>query len=175
MQTDGGGWTVFQRRMDGSTNFYRSWDEYKRGFGNKSREFWLGLDAIHELTRRGGISLRVDLTTAAGSKYYAAYINFGIGTEISKYKLVIARYSGTAGNWLGRHHGMRFSTKDRDNDVWQGHCAAQRNGAWWYGSCVDSDLNSRFSNMYWHNLPTITFAEMKTRGKGNRYIFCHIS
>jgi len=33
---------VIQRRSDGSEEFYRTWDEYRRGFGNKSNEFWLG-------------------------------------------------------------------------------------------------------------------------------------
>ncbi|XP_063419182.1 angiopoietin-2-like [Mytilus trossulus] len=40
--TDSGQWTVFQRRMDGSTDFYRTWQEYQQGFGNVHSEYWLG-------------------------------------------------------------------------------------------------------------------------------------
>ena len=29
--------------MDGSVNFYRNWTDYARGFGNITREFWIGL------------------------------------------------------------------------------------------------------------------------------------
>lgn len=33
---------VFQRRLNGKTDFYRGWEEYKNGFGNLEAEFWLG-------------------------------------------------------------------------------------------------------------------------------------
>ena len=62
------GWTVFQRRRDGSENFYRNWADYVAGFGNLKREFWLGLDHIHCLTSAAPrTELRVDLADFGGN------------------------------------------------------------------------------------------------------------
>ena len=51
MQTDDGSWTVFQRRQDGSEDFYRVWNDYVSGFGSLTGEFWLGLEKILRLTK----------------------------------------------------------------------------------------------------------------------------
>ena len=92
MTTDGGGWTVFQRRQDGSVDFYRVWDDYKNGFGNMSGEFWLGLENIKRLTKDNDKELRVDLEDFEGEKKYAKYETFKVESE--KYKLLVEGYSG---------------------------------------------------------------------------------
>ncbi|KAK3762652.1 hypothetical protein RRG08_042073 [Elysia crispata] len=49
-QTDGGGWTVIQRRAAGDVDFYRDWTAYRKGFGSLTVDFWLGNEAIYNLT-----------------------------------------------------------------------------------------------------------------------------
>ncbi|KAI8495050.1 Fibrinogen- domains (FReDs) [Branchiostoma belcheri] len=51
-------WTVIQRRLDGSVLFNRTSEEYKRGFGNKNGEYWLGNENIHLLTNQKAYTLR---------------------------------------------------------------------------------------------------------------------
>ena len=93
-KTAGGGWTVFQKRQDGSVDFYRSWNDYKRGFGNLNGEFWLGLDKINRLTVSGRYKLRVDLADLQQQTAYAEYSSFAVMSERLKYKLSLGSYSG---------------------------------------------------------------------------------
>lgn len=150
MQTQGGGWTVLQRRQDGSTNFNRTWNDYKHGFGNLSREFWLGNDKIHILTRSQEMQLRIDLEDFNGIREYAKYDHFYVANEYLKYRLSVHGYSGTAGDALhySRHynHDQKFfTTPDRDNDRYpSGNCGAYYSSGWWFDACLSANLNGKY-------------------------------
>ena len=98
MTTEGGGWTVFQRRLNGSLDFYLDWVAYKNGFGNLKGEFWLGNNNLHRLTEAENVTLRVDLEDFDGNITYAEYTIFKVAGEGDKYRLLIGGYSGTAGD-----------------------------------------------------------------------------
>ncbi|XP_043939106.1 tenascin-like isoform X2 [Protopterus annectens] len=96
METDGGGWLVLQRRMNGKTDFWRGWKEYAEGFGDPREEFWLGNEKIHNLTKQNRYKLRIDLRAQAESAY-AEYDDFRIDNATKYYKLHLGKYSGNAG------------------------------------------------------------------------------
>ncbi|MEE6504964.1 hypothetical protein FKM82_005391 [Ascaphus truei] len=94
METDGGGWIVFQRRLDGSVDFFRDWNSYKRGFGNQVSEFWLGNENIHLLTSTGTFQLRIDLTDFDNNQTYATYSSFRMAGESENYTLSLGSFTG---------------------------------------------------------------------------------
>ena len=145
METDGGGWTVFQRRMDGSQDFYLYWKNYTLGFGKLDEEFWLGLKKINRLTTSGGSNnLRVDLEDFDGNKTFANYSIFSVANALTQYKLTVGGYSGNCGDSLSWHNQMMFTTRDKDNDEHEEQCAQKFKGAWWYKSCHQSNLNGLY-------------------------------
>ena len=150
METDGGGWVVFQRRMDGTVDFYRNWTDYVKGFGDLNGEFWLGLNKINRLSvaDHKKYMLRVDLEDFDGGIKHATYGLFEVLDSSHDYKLKVSEYDyrfGKAGDSFTYHSGKKFTTADNDNDQQPNHnCAHKYMGAWWYESCHESNLNGPY-------------------------------
>ncbi|XP_064613755.1 fibrinogen C domain-containing protein 1-like [Liolophura sinensis] len=178
MVTQGGGWLVFQRRQDGSVDFFRNWQNYTDGFGNLYGEFWLGLQKIHLLTSQAHFELLVNMRSYTLGTGYASYSRFRVADESHNFRLLLGIFKGNAGDSMDHQNGLEFSTYDRDKDYAGGNCAATYHGAWWYNSCHHSNLNGLYvhvkekstvnaSLVTWHQwsskyLP-LQFSEMKIR------------
>ncbi|XP_043763734.1 tenascin-X isoform X8 [Cervus elaphus] len=177
METDGGGWLVFQRRMDGKTDFWRDWEDYAHGFGNISGEFWLGNEALHSLTKAGDYSLRVDLR-AGDEAVFAQYDSFQVDSADEYYRLHLEGYHGTAGDSMSYHSGSVFSARDRDPNNLLISCAVSYRGAWWYRNCHYANLNGLYGSTvdhqgvswyYWKGFDfSVPFTEMKLRPRSYR-------
>ena len=144
MDTDGGGWLVIQRRIEGGTvDFYRKWEDYEEGFGNLDTEFWYGLRNLHCLTTREEMELQIDLEDENGNQVTWRYQEFRVAGSQHLYRLHLRNGQGTAGihDGMAYHNGQSFSTYDQDNDANGHNCAIIYGGGWWYKSCHEANLN----------------------------------
>ncbi|CAI9586667.1 unnamed protein product, partial [Staurois parvus] len=146
MDTDGGGWIVFQRRWDGSVNFHRDWKSYKTGFGSRLNEFWLGNDNLHWLTSSGTWELRIDLQDFIHKKNFVKYSSFKVLSESQKYKLVLGPFTqGNTRDSMSYHNNAFFSTYDEDNDTSsKTNCAKSSTGGWWFVFCYYASMNGEY-------------------------------
>ena len=138
MTTDRGGWLVVVRREGRKRSFNQNWKRYKRGFGPLDRDFWIGNDALFQLTNvQGGTEMRLDLQHENGSMFHAHYDHFHVGPERDNYVLSVGGYNAEKSNIFDAfsfHNGFPFSTKDRDNIIPYPElvtlCANDSNGGW---------------------------------------------
>ncbi|KAL4221004.1 Angiopoietin-like 1 [Mactra antiquata] len=147
-----GGWTIVQRRLDGSVNFYRPWDDYVTGFGTVEWEHWLGLEKIHRLTRDGA-QIYFDLDHWDGSKQDAHYKVFTVHGASTDYRMNVNAhgFQGSFKELFSYHNNMKFSTYDRDNDASSSNCCKDHadGGGWWYNNCYKFGmLNSVYGKKY---------------------------
>ena len=171
MDTDGGGWTLIQRRAPGRrVSFDRSWAYYRNGFGDLTEEFWLGLEHIHLLTTWQNVppQLRVDLVRRSdNTRLHANYQTFWIDRKSTKYRVFTSGYSGNATDQLTWHNGMKFSTYDNDNDLDitapDANQADYYNGGWWFGDGHTSLLNGPLYGRFVWGSHFLTSSEMKVR------------
>ncbi|KAM9244332.1 angiopoietin-related protein 4-like [Dugong dugon] len=142
-----GGWTVIQRRRDGSVDFDQPWEAYKAGFGDPQGEFWLGLEKVHRITGGRSGHLAVQLQDWEGN---AESLQFPVhlGGEDTAYSLqltapVASKLGATAVAPTGL--SLPFSTWDQDHDLRRDeNCAKTLSGGWWFGTCGHSNLNGFF-------------------------------
>ncbi|XP_060658497.1 angiopoietin-related protein 2-like [Drosophila nasuta] len=142
----GNGWTVIQRRLDGSVKFNRNWLEYKEGFGNLSGEFFIGLEKLHRMTVARPHELYIHLINFHNESSYAHYDNIVIDGESELYTLRgLGTFEGNAGDSMRDNEQQKFSTYDRDNDLSEASCAVNCLGGWWYNKCGSSNLNGQYT------------------------------
>ena len=180
--TQGGGWTVLLRRMDGSLDFARNWHDYKLGFGRLEGEFWIGNENIYDLTkpdmapRKSQLLINMKINGKPDVPVYALYDSFEVGSEqATKYQLNITGATGNVTNpeIFGNYHNtMKFSTLDSDNDQYGPSCSLKYGkSGWWFNSCYHTYLTGPYkftkatSEIRW--IPNIqtTYVEMKVRRK----------
>uniref|UniRef100_A0A8C3Y783 Angiopoietin like 4 n=1 Tax=Catharus ustulatus TaxID=91951 RepID=A0A8C3Y783_CATUS len=140
-----GGWTVIQRRMDGSVDFDQLWDAYKNGFGDLRGDFWLGLEKIHRLVQEGKYNLMIELEDWEGNSQVVQFV-FSLGGENTAYTLnLLGPLSGELENAIGEFRQLPFSTRDRDHDLKADtNCAKHLSGGWWFSTCGHANLNGKY-------------------------------
>lgn len=146
--TAAGGWTVIQRRRDGSVDFHQPWEAYEHGFGNLKGEFWLGLEKMHSIAKDGGYIMKLGMSDWNGD-VASVHLPFSLGGTDTKYSLYIKKESAFSPleSSLGPDatNGLPFSTADQDNDrKADTNCAANLSGGWWFSGCGQSNLNGRY-------------------------------
>ncbi|XP_035211663.1 techylectin-5A-like, partial [Stegodyphus dumicola] len=178
MDTDGGGWTVIQRRDDFGTNsdfFFKDWRSYKYGFGDLNYDFWLGNDKIFALSNQRKSTLRFDLLDFEDEDGFAVYDNFYVDDESEGYRLHLGDYRGNIGDSFKGHNLSKFSTRDRDNDNNSSRsCAMVYKGGWWYNNCHTVNLNGLYlkgihdtyaDGVNWHGWRGFRYSLRKTEMK----------
>lgn len=146
--TSEGGWTVIQKRYDGSQNFNQLWESYKKGFGNLNGEFWLGLESIHTISKQGQYVLQVEVSDWAEQQQQEARYRLQLDGEEKEFALHLEQESSSGNQeaiMTTGESGLPFSTADRDNDLAADvNCADLLSGGWWFSSCGESNLNGKY-------------------------------
>ena len=146
------------------SGFNLSWISYQNGFGNTTGAFWIGNDALHNMTKNNTCRLEVELQSRVNSLWYQAnYSYFMVESAETLYKVHISEFTGrNATDCLsatGSMNAMSFSTYDKDQDNWINNCGVVWGGGWWYGSCnyaIPNDgypAESSGHQFGWYTLP----------------------
>ena len=173
-ETDGGGWIMYQRRLDGTVNFTRTFEEYKRHFGqhgDNMTELWLGNENVYQVLQSYGTTeceLRIEVDAWDEETCWLVASNFRIGDEYRNYTLdwdnVISSHPDTESNW-DLHKLLSFRTFEDENK----DCVREYRGGWWYSGqdqCVKVYLNGRYVNeavTTWNSIMIFNFRSLSLK------------
>ena len=102
-----------------------------------------------------------------------SYNKFAVGPANSQYQLSISGFIGITTDLFGVYNinGMKFTTKDRDNDECGFNCAVDGRdgnaGGWWYKCCSYILPNHQYKHnkvtQFYDKLLPLSFIEMKIK------------
>ncbi|KAE9555494.1 hypothetical protein FO519_001262 [Halicephalobus sp. NKZ332] len=146
----GGGWTVIMRRVRPTVSFFnRTWQEYKRGFGNMGDggDFWMGNDRLHSMStsRTCFNELLIKITLAKEKRtIFAKYDFIHIEDQFNSYRLLLGpleqRQQPPIEDHMISARNNMFTTWDKR------HRCPSRGGGWWTSpdSCGEHALTGDF-------------------------------
>ncbi|GFR71967.1 fibrinogen alpha chain [Elysia marginata] len=124
-----------ERRYSGDLDFNRTWEEYKNGFGSLDAEFWLGNEALHQLTSKHKYELHF-YVVGKGVYFFYCGGNITVGAESTGYRLQLENTP---------HSNALFSTFDRKNNETMTYSCSNGDPSdaqgWWYKPCAKYNLN----------------------------------
>ncbi|KAA0203017.1 hypothetical protein HAZT_HAZT007508 [Hyalella azteca] len=95
--TYGGNWITIQARERQNPDaglFDTTLDNYRKGFGDLQKGYFMGLDCLNSITTSGRHELLVELTDASGATALAHYESIVVGGPESNYELHLGKHKG---------------------------------------------------------------------------------
>jgi len=128
---------LVRKQSENAEDFFnQNFKAYQDGFAANG-ESWIGLDKLHQLTSERSYSLKITMTDYDKKTFVAVYDYFKVGPG-KNYMVTVESFNdtlSTLGDSMRHHNGMKFSTKDRDQDGTGWHCAKSDTGGFWYNNC----------------------------------------
>ena len=149
----GGGWIVYQRRVNGKVNFTRTWIEYKNGFGEKGgpdKEVWLGNEIVYQLIQsNGGMQweLRIEGYAYDDTNCSVVAKNFSLEPESDHYRMRFGRIGSLVNmnaSDMAYFRDQRFDTPDNNRHPGLIGCTYVYPGGWWFRQCIEMYLNGGY-------------------------------
>ena len=83
---------IQSRTLPFGMSLNRTWDEYKKGFGDLNGELWLGLEKLYRITKEHSICIQIG--SKAGKLFYNEWNYVYIGGENEQYIIKSMRGNG---------------------------------------------------------------------------------